>query len=87
MIHKDVSARLASLILRLLDAEGVVSREGYTIPTRYTHVQLGSMIGARRAAVTNAFNHLREAGVVETTQGRIRVNDAEALKQAAAREK
>jgi CRP/FNR family cyclic AMP-dependent transcriptional regulator len=87
VIHKDVAARLASLILRLLDREGIVSREGYRIPTRYTHEQLGTMIGARRVAVTNAFNHLRKSGIVETTQHRIRVTNKEALERAAAKEK
>ena len=87
VVHKEVSTRLATLILRLLDKEGVVNREGYKILTRYTHAQLGSMIGARRVAVTNAFKHLRESGIVETTQGCTRVNDTEALKQTAAREK
>jgi CRP/FNR family transcriptional regulator len=87
VIHKDVAARLASLILRLLDREGIVSREGYRIPTRYTHEQLGTMIGARRVAVTNAFNHLRKSGILETTQHRIRVTNKEALERAAAKEK
>lgn len=36
VIHKEVSARLASLILQLLDEEGVVGGERYTIPTPYT---------------------------------------------------
>lgn len=87
VIHKDVTSRLASLILRLLDSEGVVSPEGYTIPARYTHAQMGAMIGARRVAVTNAFNRLREAGLVDTSPVRIRINDTEALERTAAREK
>ena len=87
VVYKDVTARLAGLILRLLDSEGVVDREGYAIPTRYTHVQLGAMIGSRRVAVTNAFNRLREAGAVETSQHRIRVRSTEALGRTATQEK
>jgi CRP/FNR family transcriptional regulator, cyclic AMP receptor protein len=87
VVYKEVPARLASLILRLLGSEGVVNREGYKIPTYYTHAQLGSMIGARRVAVTRALGHLRQAGMVETTQSGIRVRDADTLERAAAEEK
>jgi CRP/FNR family transcriptional regulator, cyclic AMP receptor protein len=85
VVYKEVPARLA--ILRLLGSEGVVNREGYKIPTSYTHAQLGSMIGARRVALTRALGHLRQAGIVETTQSGIGVRDAETLERAAAEEK
>jgi CRP-like cAMP-binding protein len=52
IVNKDVPGRLATQILQLVDSEGVVSREGYRIPTHYTHEQLGSMIGCKRVAVT-----------------------------------
>jgi CRP/FNR family transcriptional regulator, cyclic AMP receptor protein len=87
VIYKGVPARLAGLILRLLASEGVVSSEGFTIPSRYTHAQLGYMIGARRVAVTRALAHLREAGLVETSQRHIYVRDTDDLEHAAAREK
>jgi len=45
---KKVSARLASLLTRLFEAEGVVTREGVGIRTRYTHEQFATMIGAKR---------------------------------------
>jgi CRP/FNR family transcriptional regulator, cyclic AMP receptor protein len=84
LAHMEVPARLASLILRLLDHEGVVTPEGYRIPTRYTHQQLGTMIGANREAVTRAFALLRGTGAVEVRQRLVRVPDLEALKRAAA---
>lgn len=80
---KDVPARLASFILYLLESEGVVSRGGYKIPTRYTHERLGTMIGAGRVAVTRAFAELKEAGAVEQRSRRIHVVDMEALESAA----
>jgi CRP/FNR family cyclic AMP-dependent transcriptional regulator len=52
---KEVPARLASLIVRLLDSEGLRTSEGYRLPGHYTHEQLGTMIGAKRVAVTRAF--------------------------------
>jgi CRP/FNR family transcriptional regulator, cyclic AMP receptor protein len=41
---KEVPARLASLILLLVESQGVRTPAGYKIPTRYTHQQLGTMI-------------------------------------------
>jgi CRP/FNR family transcriptional regulator, cyclic AMP receptor protein len=87
VIYKDVPARLAGLILRLLDREGVVSSEGYTIPSRYTHAQMGYMIGARRVAVTRAFGRLQDEGAVQLRQRMIYVRDTDDLEHAAAREK
>jgi CRP/FNR family transcriptional regulator len=85
--HKNVSSRLASLLLTLLDSDGVVSRRGYEIPTRYTHEELGTMIGAQRVAVTRAFNFLRKAGALEVEQHRIRVRDTSIMQRIAGEER
>jgi CRP/FNR family cyclic AMP-dependent transcriptional regulator len=83
IVGKDVPARLATLILTLVDSEGVVSSESYRIPTHYTHEQLGTMIGCKRVAVTRAFRKLEERGGVELKERRIIVKDMDALKELA----
>ena len=83
LARKEVPERLASQILRLVESEGVVTREGYTILTPYTHRQLGAMIGANREAVTRAFGRLRSEGVVELRNRRIFVTDLDTLKRTA----
>jgi CRP/FNR family transcriptional regulator, cyclic AMP receptor protein len=83
VVGKDVPARLATLILTLVDSEGVVSSESYRIPTHYTHEQLGTMIGCKRVAVTRAFRKLEEGGAVELKERRIIVKDLDALKELA----
>lgn len=80
---KDVPARLASLIVYLIESEGISTGEGYEIPPRYTHEQLGTMVGAGRVAVSRAFAGLRQAGAVEQRQRRIHILDMEALERAA----
>ncbi len=81
---KRVPARLASLILYLVEGEGVATGENrYRIPTRYTHERLGTMIGAGRVAVSRAFSGLREAGAVEQREREIVVLDVGALERAA----
>jgi CRP/FNR family transcriptional regulator, cyclic AMP receptor protein len=81
---KDVPARLASLILDLLEGEGIVTREGhYKIPTRYTHEQLATMIGAKRVAVTRAFGKLQDAGCVWLWRRQTYVTDLTSLREVA----
>ena len=79
IIGKGVPARLATLILTLVDSEGVVSSESYRIPTHYTHERLASMIGCKRVAVTRAFRKLEEGGTVDLKDRRIIVKDLDAL--------
>jgi CRP/FNR family transcriptional regulator, cyclic AMP receptor protein len=82
---KEIPARLAGLILQLVESEGVAIPEGYRIPTRYTHEQLGAMIGARRVAVTRAVGEFRRAGAVELRRRHIYVTDIKVLENLAGR--
>jgi CRP/FNR family cyclic AMP-dependent transcriptional regulator len=81
--HKDVPARLASQVLRLIESEGVRTTEGYEVPTHYTHEQLATMIGSKRVPVSWAFAQLKEEGAVELRDRKIHVADLEVLKRAA----
>ena len=81
--HKEVLARLSSMILRLLESEGRVTPHGYKISTRYTHRQLATMIGANREAVTRALEKLRREGTVRLTNRYIYTRDPEVLKRVA----
>jgi CRP/FNR family cyclic AMP-dependent transcriptional regulator len=84
LIRKEVPARLAGLILGLSEHQGIVTGDGSRrIPARYTHQQLGSVIGSNREAVTRAFRKLREAGAVEVRDRHIHVTDADALERLA----
>jgi CRP/FNR family transcriptional regulator, cyclic AMP receptor protein len=83
MAEKEVSARLAGLLYMLAESEGVMSKEGPLIPTRYTHQQLASMIGSQREAVTRAFSVLQEGGCVKVRRRNIYVKDFDALRRAA----
>ena len=87
MVHKDVPSRLASAILRLVEEDGIVTSEGYKIPTHYTHDQLGTIIGANRVAVTKAFSTLQDLGAVELKRRLIHVPDVEALRRLASKER
>ena len=83
MRGKETPARLAIIIARLVEDEDVVGREGYKVPARYTHEELGAMIGSNRDTVTRALSRLRRAGLLETPEGTIVVPDLEALQRTA----
>jgi CRP/FNR family transcriptional regulator len=86
--HKEVLSRLAGQILRLLEGEGVVDRDGgQRLPTAYTHEELGAMVGANRVAVTRALGRLQDEGTVELKRRRIHVKDREALRYVAEQER
>jgi CRP-like cAMP-binding protein len=85
VILKEVPGRLASLILFLVESEGVKSPGEIGIPTRYTHEHIGTMIGANREAVTRAFGRLQDEGVIQMRRRFIYVQDVEALESAAGR--
>src|ERR671917_83078 len=78
---KDVHARLAGIVVLLVESEGITTGTGYRIPAHYTHERLGTMIGANRVAVTRAFGLLQDDGVVEIRRRLIHVPDLEALRR------
>jgi len=77
---KDVPARLASLLLDLLQIDGLVTREGYyKVASYYTHAQLASMIGVTRGAVTRAFGTLQDSESVLLRRRQIYVTNLATL--------
>jgi CRP/FNR family cyclic AMP-dependent transcriptional regulator len=81
---KQVPARLASLLLLLAEAEGVMTDgKQVRIPTRYTHEMLGTMIGSTRIGVTRAFGRLQDEGAVELRRRQIYLKEPEELKRLA----
>jgi len=82
---KDSPARLAALLLDLVQDEGVVTLEGhYRVGTHYTHEELATMIGLKRVAITRAFGGLQDRGYVQLRRRQIYVTDLAALKGLAA---
>lgn len=74
--HDQVDARLAAWLLRLHDYAG--SRE-----FALTHDRTASMLGARRASVTAAYNRLVEQGALRASRRYVEVVDPQALAEAA----
>lgn len=77
----DTPVRLARLLVRMIETEGVAEEGEYVIPDHYTHQLLASMIGCERPALTRALGKLRTAGVIRLTDRHIHVSDIPALKR------
>ena len=86
MVEKEVPERLAGLIYMLVESAGMMTPEGPMIPTRYTHQQLSSMVGANREAVTRAMGDLQGQGAIEVRERRVYVSDFDALRRSAGEE-
>ena len=68
-----------------MESEGVQVPGEISIPTRYSHEHLGTMVGANREAVTMAFGRLQDEGAVQVRWRLIYVEDLQALERAAGR--
>lgn len=80
---REVPARLASLLLRMIESEGVREDGGYTVPAYYTHELLGTIVGCERPALTRALGYLRDRGAVQLPSRQVHVVDTQALERAA----
>jgi CRP/FNR family transcriptional regulator, cyclic AMP receptor protein len=81
---KEVPARLASLLLDLVQSDGLVTREGYyKVASHYTHEHLASMIGVTRGTVTRAFGTLQDSESVLLLRRHIYVTDLATLNRLA----
>jgi CRP/FNR family transcriptional regulator len=81
---KGVPARLASLLLDLVQSEGLVTREGYyKIASHFTHEHLASKIGVTCGTVTRAFGTLQDSGSVLLRRRQIYVTDLATLSRLA----
>jgi CRP/FNR family transcriptional regulator, cyclic AMP receptor protein len=78
---RGVPARLAALLLRLMDRYGRVTHAGIRIDERFTHVQLAEMIGTSRETLTKVMNELRDGGMIDVRDRLVWVLDAEGLER------
>src|SRR5215208_7068300 len=82
VMHKRVSARLASLIDWLIEEEGIVDGSGdRVIPYPFSLERRRTSIGARRLTIPLAYRALQDEGVVELRRRRIHVKDLNLLQR------
>jgi CRP-like cAMP-binding protein len=85
LLHREVSCRLATLLLNLDERFGEENGAGRLIDVRLTHQDLANMIASTREAVSKVMSEFQRDGVVESRNRRIAIIDGDALAEYASR--
>ena len=74
LLNREVSARLATLLLNLGDRFGETEGSGTVLKVRLTHQDLANMIVSTREAVSKVMSEFQRAGLIEVRNRRISVS-------------
>src|ERR687897_812417 len=85
LLHREVSTRLATLLINLGERFGESNSVGTLIDVRLTHQDLANMIASTREAVSKVMSELQRDGVIESRNRRIVIVNGEALAEYASR--
>jgi CRP-like cAMP-binding protein len=83
LLHREVSSRLAAMLLSLGERHGRREHAEVTIDLRLTHMELANMIASTREAVSKAMTELQRERVIEVRNRRIVILDSRALAERA----
>ncbi len=79
LLHREVSTRLATLLLNLGERFGEDNHGGTILDIRLTHQELANMIASTREAVSKVMSELQRDGTIEVQNRKIVIVDREAL--------
>lgn len=82
LLHREVSTRLATLLLNLGERFAEESGDdghGPVLDVRLTHQDLANMVASTREAVSKVMSEFQRAGYIETKNRKIALLDREAL--------
>jgi CRP-like cAMP-binding protein len=83
LLHREVSTRLATLLLNLGERFAEDGQADVLIGVRLTHQELANMIASTREAVSKVMSELQRDGVIESRSRRIAILDRDALAERA----
>lgn len=79
LLHREVAARLATLLINLADRFGADDQAGTVIEVRLTHQDLANMIASTREAVSKVMSEFQRDGYIEVRSRKIVVLDLATL--------
>src|SRR5918998_1066199 len=85
LLHREVSTRLATLLLNLSERFGEGNGAGTLIDVRLTHQDLANMIASTREAVSKVMSEFQRDGLIESRNRRVVIVDGDALAEHASR--
>ena len=83
LLYREVSARLATLLLNLAERFGESNGSGVVLSVRLTHQELANMIASTREAVSKVMSEFQREGSIEVHNRRIVLVDKEAIAERA----
>ena len=85
LLHREVSTRLATLLINLGERFGESNGAGTLIDVRLTHQDLANMIASTGEAVSKVMSELQRDGIIESRNRRIVIVNGGALAEHASR--
>ncbi|CAN5606297.1 Crp/Fnr family transcriptional regulator [soil metagenome] len=79
LLHREVSTRLATLLINLVSRFGEGNGSGVTLDVRLTHQDLANMIASTREAVSKVMSEFQRDGYIEVKSRKIVILDRQAL--------
>ncbi len=80
LIFKDVSSKLAELLLRLGIEHGVENKRGLILALKITHQEMANLIGSTRETVSLTLSQFKRKGFIETEGRKVILADREGLR-------
>jgi CRP-like cAMP-binding protein len=86
LAFRDVSSRLATLLVRRAESEGVSCVEGIRFPTLITQSEIAAMTGTGREVIQRTFKKFESQALLSVSRKEILIFDLEALRRIASEE-
>jgi len=80
LVFRDVTSKLAELLLDLADEYGVEDSRGTLIALKITHQELANLIGSTRETVSLTLSQFKRKDLVTTEGRKVIVTDSESLR-------
>lgn len=80
LVFRDVTSKLAELLLNLADEYGVDDARGTLIALKITHQELANLIGSTRETVSLTLSQFKKKKLICTEGRKVIISDAESLK-------
>ncbi len=79
LLHREVSTRLATLLINLSERFGEKNGDGVALDVRLTHQDLANMIASTREAVSKVMSEFQRDGIIETRSRKITILNRQSL--------
>jgi CRP-like cAMP-binding protein len=80
LVFRDVTSKLAELLLKLGEEYGVEDSRGTLIALKITHQELANLIGSTRETVSLTLSQFKKKSLICTDGRKVIISDAESLR-------